>query len=309
MPAYAQLNQFMNLVRTANPTYERVASRTFGTIGTSSLRPLIAILGDHAGTAIQVANAIGQLPTVKVKRYLTPLYHLLATYPGLPPATADNLNMGALAQSNAALYQQTVMPANFTPTAPNPNNLRFVTPVSAFQNQTIEQYMLINRATTSVLLIHLSGVVGGMQTLFEGRSTIQHIVSSLRVARLLALPVCALTMDANADVCAPMQGEYAQLPNTTRVFVNDRHTGAHMPQFLNFVTARPNLVVMGFDAGICVFANVFGCTDILANGTFSPPLSTLANVVMSRATLVSTTPISSNTPTFGQAEYGPLFQT
>jgi hypothetical protein len=300
MPAYAQINNFMNLVRAANPQFERVLN--------SSLRPLINVLNNVAGTGVQVCTAIAALPADKVKRYLDPLYYLLSTYPGLPANAATNLHMGALDKTNAALYQTTPRPPNFNPSGPV-NARVFVTPPSAFANLTLEQYILGNRATTGVLLIHLSSPQPGMDSLFNGRSTITHIKSVLRTARLTGCPVCALTMEANSDVCPFLRPEYNQIHNPIRVYEPHTHMGGNHLAFRNFAASRANIVVMGFDANVCVFANVFGSMETMPDGSFKPALVSMGNVVMSRAGLVGTGGVSSNTPTFGQAEYGPLFNT
>jgi hypothetical protein len=77
----------------------------------------------------------------------------------------------------------------------------------------------------------------------------------------------------------------------------------------NFVTQRANLVVMGFDGSVCVFANVFGANEYMAPLTpqftppFRPPLVSLANVVMSRAGIVTNGPLySPASSSFGAAE-------
>lgn len=301
MPAYAQLQNFMNMVRAANPTFERRTQ--------SSLHPLITILASPTGTALQVSAAIGALPIAKVNRYLNALYYLLATYPGLPANAPNQLHLGALGCTNAAQYPQTAMPGNFNPVG-LPGGRVFVTPASASLGLTLEQFILLNHATTSVLLIHLSSEQPGMEFTFNSRTTIQHINSVLQVARLKNCPLGVLTMEAGSDVCASMRAQFNLFPVRTRVYEPVHHTGLHLPAYTNFATARANLVVMGFDAGVCVFANVFGSSQTMGPGLgYCPPLATMANVVMSRAALVSNGTINSNTATFGQAEYGPLFNT
>ena len=301
MPAYALLQNFMNMVHAANPTFERRVR--------SSLRPLITILASPTGTAAQVSMAVGALPVDKVNRYLTPLYYLLATYPGLPMNAPTQLHMGVLGDANAARYPQTPMPGNFNPVGP-PNQRVFVTPASASLGVTLEQFILLNHATTSVLLIHLSSVQAGMERMFNGRSTIEHINSVLQVARLKNCPLCVLTMEGGSDVCPALRAQFNLFPVRTRVYEPVHHTGLHLPAYINFATARPNLVVMGFDAGVCVFANAFGSSQTMGPGLgYCPPLATLADVIMSRAALVSNGTINSNSATFGQAEYGPLFNT
>ncbi len=300
MAVYAHLNNFLRSVRAANPTFEKHK--------TSSLRPLINILNSPTGTANQVLNAVAALPTAKTARYLDALYYLLANYPGLPLNAASRLNMPALAKTNTARYTQTQMPNNFNPQGPQ-NGRVFVTPQSQFINCTVEQFILNNATTTGILLIHLSSWQNGMDTTFNGRSVVQHITSVLRVGRLKGCPVCVLTMEADSDVCAEMRAEFNQFPAVTRVYEPNHHMGSSHQHFRDFVTARQNLVVMGFDACVCVFANVFGANEKMPDNSYRPPLATLANVVMSRATLVTTGTVNSQSATMGAAEYGPLFNT
>lgn len=131
----------MNMVRAANPAFERHVR--------SSLHPLIAILSSPTGTAAQVNAALGTLPVDKVNRYVTALYYLLATYPGLPANAPNQLHLGALGCANAARYPQTVMPGTFNPVGA-PGARVFVTPASASLGINLEQFILLNHATTSV---------------------------------------------------------------------------------------------------------------------------------------------------------------
>jgi hypothetical protein len=145
-----------------------------------------------------------------------------------------------------------------------------------------------------------------MELLFGGRSTLTHINSVLRVGRVTNCPLFVLTMSNAADVCAPLVTEYNQFAISTRVYEPATHT-TNDPLFLNFIAAHQNLVVMGFDAGVCVFANVFGCDERNPDNSFRTPLLSSANIVMSRAALVSNGNVWSMSPTLGQAEYGPIF--
>lgn len=301
MPAYANIHVFMAMVQVANPSYERWVR--------SSLRPLIAVLNSNTGTAVQVCNAVAALPADKIARYLDPLYFLLADYPGMPATAGNNLNLGTLGRTEAHHYARAVMPANFNPVGPQAGRVFAISPAILGLNQTIEQYILANHATVSVLLIHLSGVVDGMQRVYNGRTTLAHIISVLRVARLKGCPVCALTMNAAHDVYAPMATEYNQFAMRTRIYEPLHHTSSHV-NFTNFLGARANVVVMGFDGAICVPANLFGTDQRDANGQYIQPIITRANVVLARAQLVINDNLSSvASPSMGANEYGPLFNT
>lgn len=302
MTAYANVHAFMAMVRAANPTYERWVR--------SSLRPLIAVLNANNGTAQQVCTAIAALPADKIARYLDPLYALLADYPGMPANAGAHLALGALNQTEAHLYSQVPLPGNFNPGAALQANRVFAVSNNIIPcGQTVEQYILANANAVSVLLIHLSDRQPGMERLFNGRDTLTHIVSVLRVARLRGCPVCALTMSNLRDVCNEMAQQYNLFANSTRIYEPAHHTSSHA-DFINFVTARPNLVVMGFDGAICVPANIFGTNQNDAHGQLVRPLLTRANIVLSRATIVSNDNLSIiASSSMGQAEYGPLFST
>jgi hypothetical protein len=300
------LTDFMQFVHTANPTYERRVR--------SSLHNLVKILNDAMGNPNQVCNAIAALPADKVNKYIDALYYLLATYPGLPADACTHLHLGPLGKTNAVKYRRTPVPGNFNPVGQQ--NLRvFVKPQSKSLNRTVEQFILEHSANTSVILIHLSEAdVAGMDTTFNNRSTLTHICSVLRVARLMNCPICALTMKANA-VCLPMQKEFDNFSNSVTVREPNSHVGSIHARFRNFARNRRNMVVMGFDACICVFANVFGANERMApryqddQPPYRPPLVSLANIIMSRATLATGRDIAVQTPSYGQEEYGPLFNT
>ncbi|MES2674636.1 MAG: hypothetical protein V4660_10370 [Pseudomonadota bacterium] len=86
-------------------------------------------------------------------------------------------------------------------------------------------------------------------------------------------------------------------------------TAINQQDMLNFLASRSEIVVMGFDAAICVFANVFGSAEptSLANPQCRPPLITFANLLMSRATL-SKVRLTAKPHLWAQIEYGPLFK-
>jgi hypothetical protein len=60
---------------------------------------------------------------------------------------------------------------------------------------------------------------------------------------------------------------------------------------------------MGFDANICVNANLFGSPEKMPDDSFVSPLTSMTNVVTSRAVLVTGGQI---VPVNNDAEYGVL---
>lgn len=298
MPAFANMGNFRNFVAVANPNFERWKR--------SSLRPLIAVLENQAGTPRQVVDAIADLPQADTKKYRDPLHYVLATYPGLPQNAADFMNIGVIPHTNAARYLRTPMPPNFHPFGQQADRV-YVQPPSAFTNRTLEQFILSNRRRTGVVMVHLSDDDdAGMDTDFDGRTCLAHMHSVLRVARWCGLPLSALSMNPNRYLNPILNAEFIQCPNRIATTELATHTGTHIQAFRQFAERHENLVVMGFDASVCVFANVFGANDKLPDLNFRPPLVTLANVVMSRAALATAGPIQIQTPTFGVGEYGPL---
>ncbi len=315
MPKYPddKMIEFKKKLKAANPKIESgLAAKAFGK---SSLQPLMAILKNANGTATDVYKAIAVLPTIKADRYKLALDYLLKTYPGLNDfgIKFEDLRLSATRETEAALYTKTVLPGNF-----NPQNERgqgqFVKPQSALLHKSVVRYILDNPATTGILLIHLGeSDSAGMDQSFNGRTTLKHIKSVMRVARVMGCPVCVLSMakEGQSHLCATLQQQYDQFDKSKRQVIHEPkfHTATNQQDMVDFMKSKSEIVVMGFDASICVFANVFGSAEKMSDqdDRYRPPLITLANIIMSRATLVIKGPLNCKTSTFGQAEYGPLF--
>jgi hypothetical protein len=304
MPAYPQTAAFLQLVRAANPTYSRVK--------TSSLAPLVAILNSANGTANQVIQAINQVKAAadpvyvnKANKYKIALNFLQRTYP-IPQG--QWVRLGAQ-RSRAARFTQTAVPNPFNPFGPGMYNaVARVPSPSAWEGagaQSIEDFIYTAAGPVGAVIIHMDAPQGGMETLIDGMKVIDHIKSVLVAIRHRAGGACALHIGNTVPVLAALQAEFnACVANN--VVVNEqghRHMGGFHAAFNNFVTAYATVVVMGFDADVCVRANLFGATEYAANpqaGDSSlTPITGQADVVTSRAVLV--------TPgTIGTAEYGVL---
>jgi len=301
MAAFAHNVGFMKLVRDANPGY--------GKWKRSSLHELKGLLENINGTPRQVLDAMIKLPTVKILRYINAIHYVLALYPGLSVNAATFLNMGVLGESNAARYMRTPMPGNFNPTGPQ-NGRVFVSPPCESLNLTLEQFILSNRRRVGVVLIHLSDDDEvGMDAIFQGRTCLEHMRSVLWVAGLVGCSACALTMIEDRTLCSVLSDEFNQMNGCVEVCVTDTHMGSVKQNFQNFARQHENLIVLGFDASVCVFANVFGANETMPDGSFRPPLSTMANIVMSRAGLSTGGTIQVQTSSFGVSEYGSLANT
>ena len=292
MAAYQEINDFMQLVRAENANFERWKK--------SSLRPLINILNDSAGNANQVSGALANLPAPKINKYLDALYYLLATYPGL---TANDLHLPTMGKTNAARFTRTALPATFNPQVPVQDRL---VAQSAFLGQTVEQYLIDNAAGTGVILIHLSGFQPAMSDVYNSRRVVDHMNSVLRVAKAKNCDLCILYQNA-PPVCAELQATANAFNGTTLAHVHPQHMGARDQAFYNFATNHTNCVVMGFDACVCVRANLFGSTETMPlGGGYVAPVVSLTNVVTSRAVLVCNGPIS---PIADRGEWGVLTDT
>lgn len=278
MPAYQKLQKFMQLVNAANPKFEKWKK--------SSLRPLINVLNDINGTFTQAQQALAALPAAKATKYRKALYYLLGTYPGLAPFAAS-ITFANLGKLNAARFTQTALPNSYNPDLPALNR---VMPPSAFLNLTVEQYLFINPAT-GIVLIHMSDHDAGMDEIFEGETCLEHIKSVLRVAKKMGCDVCALFMKDDLPVLAALDTEYKAFKShkkVTEVLEKKLHMGTTNQNFLTFLQKHPTVVVIGFDGTICVPANMFGSAEKAFDGNWARPLTTVANVVTSRAMIVST---------------------
>lgn len=295
MPPYLRLNDFLQRVRAANSTFERVK--------TSSLRPLIAVLQSATGNAAQVAAAVTALPLAKALKYKTALYFLQGTYPGL---AAGTVQFGPLGKSNAARFTQTAMPAAFNPALPAQDR---VVAASAFLNQTVEQFILSAPVPPGIILIHLSAWIPNMNDVFEGAKVVDHMKSVLRVGLDNGCDLCVLYQNAPV-VCPQLDAEVNAFLPRTASHVHPQHMGARNANFRAFAATRPTVIVMGFDASVCVRANIFGSPERMPPGTpaaaWVAPIVTLTDVVTSRAVLVTSGNI---TPIAHRGEYGVLFNT
>jgi hypothetical protein len=280
----------MQLVRMANPHYERIKR--------SSLRPLLAVLDSATGTAMQVQGALGALPQAKALRYKDALYYLVGTYGGLQ---ANHIPLGAPGKTNAARFTRTQLPNPYRPQLPH---LERVVAPSAFLNQTVEQYLLSTNDDVGVLLIHLTNHDPSLDLVFNTWKVVDHINSVLRVARLRGFELCVLHQQ-NPPVCAALQAEADAFVARTNCHVHPHHMGGHNGHFLAFAQGHDCVVVMGFDACVCVRANMFGSPE-QENGAFVTPLIVQTDLVTSRAVLVTAGNI---TPNSHRGEFGVLYNT
>lgn len=307
------MDEFMRRLRAVNTTIDRGLSASV--FGKSSLQGLVALLKTPGCTPLGIYRAIAELPPASVTKYRDGLSYLLSSFPGLNATgiQLEDLRSQPITQTQAALYARTITPADF-----NPDNRRgqgvFVKPPSAFMGMSIVRYLLANPADAGLLLIHLgSADSSGLDEQFNGRTSLEYMTSVLRVARVMGCPVTVLSMAKAGEehLCPVLLREFMLVPGSRRLVIHEPafHTATNQLAMVNFVRSRPRLIVMGFDATICVFANVFGSEEKMSahDPSFRPPLINYADIIMSRATLACSGPLTAKTQSFGKAEYGPLF--
>jgi len=153
------------------------------------------------------------------------------------------------------------------------------------------------------MLIHLSGFQPPMNDIFNGRRVVGHMNSVLRIGRLCGCDLLCLHMEGN-PVCNELEdAANAFEGRKTDLLVHPEHMGGRSMVYRNFAATHNNVVVMGFDANVCVNANLFGSPERMPDGSFIPPLTSMTNVVTSRAVLVTAGQIF---PFDNQGEYGVL---
>jgi len=307
MPAFPQTATFLQMVRAANPTYSRVK--------TSSLAPLITILNSPNGSVNQVVAAINQIKAApdqvyvnKANKYKNALHFLQRTY---PVPVGQWVALGA-ARSRAARYTQVAMPPTFNPLGPGMYNaVQRLQPASQWEGvaaQSVEDFIYRAPGPVGAVLIHVDAHQNGMDVVVDGMRVIDHMKAALRAIQHRGGGACALHIGNTPPVLAALQVEFnACVAN--RVVVNEqghRHMGGFHAAFNNFVTGYATVVVMGFDADVCVRANLFGTTEHPANAVVGAsavtPITAQADVVTSRAVLVTMGVIQ-------QAEYGVIQNT
>ncbi len=303
MPQYRRINEFLQRVHQANTRYERVKR--------SSLRPLLAILNNHTGTSQQVRQAIATLAATadanyrnKANKYKEALYFLQRTYP-IAPGQRISVNPQA---SRAVLYNRTAMPPNFNAYGHGMyHNTARVVSLNNMMNKTVEEYLYTVPGHKGIVLIHLGSFQAPMSTRIDGWPVLSHMKSVLRVARDVNCNICVLHMGGNPEVCPELANEVNAFGNRVVVHeVGNHHMGNHHQAFRNFVRRHSSVVVMGFDADICVRANLFGTTEYFPDHRTVPPIISMTNVITSRALLVTTGTIN---PVGHQGEYGQLYGT
>lgn len=312
------LDEFMRLVREANPDFEKWR---VGGLGQSSLRPLINVLSDKSSPPTRVKEELAKIPPEKVNQYKDPLYYLIGTWENTGTLSGTDIRFPALENAEAGRFWKTALPTNYNParqksnTSPKEDLSKLseaarlelalldqgrgdrIVPHCAHLYMTVEQFLLTHGGRAGVLMIHMEKPDKiGLEMKFNGHTCLNHIQSVLRVAALKECDLCILNQ------CGPKLTEKLERQlssyggeKKTTVIVPKGHMGGRDAQFRNFMQSHEEVVVIGFDANVCVDANLFGSIEFMKEGNvlrFIPPVITQTDVVTSRAILVSPGKIS-----------------
>jgi len=170
-------------------------------------------------------------------------------------------------------------------------------------DMTVTEYIEANANTTRLVLIRLGGHQGDMNHAWDGATALDHMNAVLYAATENGVHVCILRDPHNGvrgqnvptpvnAVCAGLQTAVGAIPGTD-IWVADgggQHSAFHDPAYQTWVTAAgvTAVIVMGFDADICVRGNVFGIAEPAANAAppgLVPALINFTDVVTSRPLL------------------------
>lgn len=289
MPLYANAN-YTEFVRRAQLEGSGLGTKWHQDGALKALGELLR--ADSTSMAVQAAIATlartrDSVHQSKLRKYRDAIAYVENTFPiarGMRQAPTG-------ARIQARRYTRNLVPPTITFTANRPNLGSFRVTSATLQDEedfTVPDFMEANAASTRVLLIHLGTAQLDMGRLWDGTSALAHMNAVLATAAAQQIHVCILCdphqrgrgvgtpTPANA-VCGGLRAAVGLLPGT-HVWVADgggEHSAFHDPAFLPWLTAPgvTDVVVMGFDADICVRGNVFGAAEFLAPAPVVQPLA------------------------------------
>lgn len=273
-----------------------------------SLKKLGALL--RADTAAMLVTAeIGALARVrdtghgsKLRKYREAIAFVENTFPIHPGLRQAPTGMGI--EAVRYLRNPVAPTAQFPGGNINHGSLTMSrSPAQVGQDLTVPDFLDANAATTRVLLIHLGAAQGDMALNWDGIPALDHMNAVLATAAQRQIHVCILCdphhrgLGVNVPppgdaVCAGLRNAVNQLA-PTHVRVADggaQHSAFHDPAFAAWASTPgvDSIVVMGFDADICVRGNVFGVAEQAANvmpPRVVPALINLVDVITARPLL------------------------
>jgi hypothetical protein len=276
MPKYPKvhLDEFKRLLKVANPGIGLNAK----VFGKSSIQPLMAILDDDAGNAQKVATAITTVANTadgtygnKANKYKEALYYLQRTY---PVPTGSIVGVKANQAKAVKLHRSGREPSvktwrkyeednarSWQPVADGGIELATASRIEALAG-TVEEYILSQPLNTGVVVIHLQGYQTGMNRVYDGWKAVDHMRSVLRVAAAAHMPLCTLKVQGGESVCPELQLPRDLFGEQIAPYVA-RHSGFHSDEYRDFVTSKENIILMGFDADVCVHINMFGGPELM----------------------------------------------
>lgn len=175
------------------------------------------------------------------------------------------------------------------------NNIDRLVTQSTWLNMTVEEFLYTSNERIGIVLIHMGKFQPPMYDLKDGWTVLSHMQSVLRAASLKGNDICVLHLDKN-PVCRDLAEDvesFGKKDQEGRIEIRETgnaHMGGRQKEFREFIARHNTIVVMGFDANVCVKANLFGTKEYYddtqnAHATV-PPILSQANVVTSRALLV-----------------------
>ncbi len=168
---------------------------------------------------------------------------------------------------------------------------------------TVPEFISKHAANTRLVLIHLGGHQLDMNSIWDGKTALEHMNLVLDAAIEHSLHVCILrdphTAGRGVSVPSPANGVCDGLRDRvgriagTHVWVADggaAHSAFHDAAYEAWVSVAGvnTVVVMGFDADICVRGNVFGISEAALNANpprVVPALINFVDVVTARPLL------------------------
>lgn len=166
----------------------------------------------------------------------------------------------------------------------------------------VEDYVSITD-NVGILLIHLSEAVKGINTAYDRKKSIEHIACVLRISIKYGRDIAILHQKLPM-VMPELQPCIKNYEKITAIYQPTSHMGGNDVAYQKFARSHRSVVVMGFDANICVFANIFGCPETSPTGqSWTAPLLSMSSVVTSRAVLIYDSPLY---PVNYNGEYGIL---
>jgi hypothetical protein len=260
-------------------------------------------------TVIELVAAIAALGRArdnahisKLRKYRKAIAFLENTFPIAPGLR--QAPVGAGVEAIRYVQNATRPTATFTQGNLNYGSLQLTKSTAQIGlDMTVTEYIEANAANTRLVLIHLGGHQGDMGRSWDGATALDHMNAVLNAAAEQNMHVCILRdphtgvrgqnlpTPTNA-VCAGLQNAVGAIPGT-HIWVADggsQHSAFHDPAYQAWINTQGvnAVIVMGFDADICVRGNVFGISERDANApqpSLVPALINFVDVVTSRPLL------------------------